>query len=149
MAEQAKAALQADKLEAVADRGYFDSLEILACEEAGIAVTQPKPMTSDSKAEGRFSKQDFVYLAGDDAYRCPAGERLTYRYTSEEEGKTLRRYWTTACAACLLKPQCTTGPQRRITRWEHEQVEAAQRRLDESPEAMRVRRETSSIPSGR
>jgi len=87
MAEQAKAVLQADKLEAVAGRGYFDSLEILACEEAGISVTLPKPMTSGAKAEGRFGKQDFVYLAGDDVYRCPVGERLTYRYTSEEEGK--------------------------------------------------------------
>ena len=149
MAEQAKAVLQADKLEAVADRGYFDSVEILACEEAGIAVTLPKPMTSGAKAKGRFGKEDFVYLAGDDVYRCPAGEQLTYRYTSEEEGKTLRRYWTTACTACPLKPQCTTGPQRRIARWEHEQVlEAVQRRLDENPEAMRVRRQTAEHPFG-
>jgi transposase len=149
MAEQAKAVLQADKLEAVADRGYFDGEEILACEEAGITVTLPKPMTSGAKAKGRFGKQDFVYLAGDDVYRCPAGERLTYRYTSEEEGKTLRRYWTTACAACPLKPQCTTGPERRITRWEHEHViEAVQKRLDENPKAMRVRRETAEHPFG-
>src|SRR5262249_2354022 len=149
MGEQAKAVLQADKLEAVADRGYFDSEQILACEEASITVTLPKPTTSGAKAEGRFGKQDFVYLAGDDAYRCPAGEQLTYRYTSEEEGKTLHRYWTTACAACPLKPQCTTGPQRRITRWEHEQVlEAVQQRLDENPEAMRVRRQTAEHPFG-
>jgi transposase len=149
MAGQAKAVLQADKLEAVPDRGNFDSVEILACEEAGITVTLPKPMTSGAKAKGRFGKQDFVYLAGDDVYRCPAGEQLAYRYASEEEGKTLRRYWTTACAACPLKPQCTTGPQRRITRWEHEQVlEAVQRRLDENPEAMRVRRETAEHPFG-
>jgi len=149
MAEQAKEALQVDGLEAVADRGYFDSEEILACEEAGVTVTLPKPMTSGAKAKGRFGKQDFVYLAADDAYRCPAGEQLTYRYTSEEEGKTLHRYWTTACAACPLKPQCTTGPQRRITRWEHEQLlEAVQRRLDENPEAMRVRRQTVEHPFG-
>jgi len=61
----------------------------------------------------------------------------------------LRRYWTTACTACPLKPHCTTGPQRRITRWEHEQpLEAVQRRLDENPEAMRVRRETVEHPLG-
>src|SRR2546429_4391655 len=68
----------------------YDGEEILACEEAGITVYLPKPMTSPAKAEGRFGKQDFVYVAEDDVYRCPAGERLTYRYTSEEEGKTLR-----------------------------------------------------------
>ena len=91
MAEQAKAVLQTDKLEAVADRGYFEGKEILACEEAGIAVTLPKPMTSNAKAEGRFGKQDFVYLAADNAYRCPAGERLTYRYTSERRRKNASR----------------------------------------------------------
>jgi transposase len=99
----------------VADRGYFDSEEILACEEAGITDTLPKPLTSSANAEGRFGKQDFVYVAEDDVYLCPAGERLTYRYTNEEEGKTLRRYWTTACLTCALKPKCTTGRERRIS----------------------------------
>jgi hypothetical protein len=149
MAEQAKKALQADNLEAVADRGYFEGKEILACEKAGITVTLPKPMTSNAKAEGRFGKQDFVYLAADNAYRCPAGERLTYRYTNEEEGKTLHRYWTTACADCPLKPQCTTAKERRVTRWEHEHVlEAVQQRLDENREAMRIRRQTVEHPFG-
>jgi transposase len=149
MAEQAKAVLQTGTLGAVADRGYFDGEEILACEEAGITVTLPKPMTSGAKSAGRFGKQDFVYIPGDDVYRCPAGEQLTYRYTSEEDGKTLYRYWTTACATCLLKAQCTTGKERRITRWEHEHVvEAVQRRLDENPEAMRVRRQTVEHPFG-
>ena len=105
----AKAVMRADTLEAVADRGYFNSPEILACHEAGITVTLPKPMTSGTKSEGRFGKQDFVYVHDDDIYRCPAGERLTYRYTNEEDGKRLRRYWTTACTACPLKPKCTTG----------------------------------------
>src|SRR5262245_14040226 len=109
MAKEAKATLELNSLDVVADRGYFDSEEILACEEAGITVTLPKPMTSGAKAEGRFAKQDFVYVAGDDVYLCPAGERLTYRFTSEEAGKRMRRYWTTACLTCPLKPKCTTG----------------------------------------
>ena len=149
MAGQAKAVLGVQKLEAVADRGYFKGEEILACDQAGITVTLPKPMTSGAKAKGRFGKQDFVYLADEDVYRCPAGERLTYRYTNEEDGKTLRRYWTTACVTCPLKSQCTTGTERRISRWEHEHVlEAVQQRLDENPTAMRVRRETVEHPFG-
>ena len=149
MAEQAKAVLQTDKLEAVADRGYFDGEEILACDEAGITVTLPKPMTSGAKAAGRFGKQDFVYLASNDVYRCPAGEQLKYYFTAVENGQNLRRYWTTACYNCPLKSQCTTSKMRRITRWEHEHVvEAVQRRLDENPEAMRVRRETVEHPFG-
>jgi hypothetical protein len=94
MAKQAKAVLKTETLEAVADRGYFSSPEILACHEAGITVTLPKPQTSGAKSEGRFGKQDFAYLPEEDAYRCPAGERLPYRYTNEEDGKRLRRYWT-------------------------------------------------------
>ena len=138
-----------DEFDAVADRGYFDSQEILACEQAGITVTLPKPITSGSVAEGRFGKQDFVYCADKNVYRCPAGQELSYRYTSTEDGKVLQRYWTSTCGECALKPQCTTGPQRRITRWEHEHVlEAVQERLDKNPEAMRVRRETAEHPFG-
>ena len=149
MAVKAKEALQTDKLEAVADRGYFEGKEILACEEAGITVTLPKPMTSGSKSEGRFGKQDFVYLASEDVYRCPAGEHLKYYFTTVERGKTLRRYWTNACQSCGMKPQCTKAKLRRITRWENEHVaEAVQRRLDENREAMRVRRQPAEHPFG-
>jgi hypothetical protein len=149
MAGETKATLGVDNLDVVADRGYFDSEEIRACEEAGITVTLPKPMTSGAKAEGRFGKQDFVYVAEDDVYLCPAGERLTYRFTSEEAGKRMRRYWTTACLTCPLKPKCTTGRERRVPRWEHEHVlETVQRRLDEHPEKMRQRRETVEHPFG-
>ena len=148
-AQAAKAALDVDKLEAVADRGYFNGVEILACEQVGITVTLPKPMTSSAKSEGRFGKQDFVYLADENVYRCPAGEKLKYRYTNEEHGQTLHRYWTDACRTCPLKAQCTTGRERRITRWEHEEVvEAVQERRDKNPEAMRTRRETVEHPFG-
>jgi len=149
MAKQAKAVLQTEELAAVADRGYFNSPEILECVEAGITVTLPKPMTSGAKSQGRFGKQDFVYVPEKDVYRCPAGEHLTYRYTTEEHGKMIRRYWTTACPKCPVKSQCTTGPERRIPRWEHEHVlDAVQERLDASPEAMRLRRETVEHPFG-
>ena len=146
---QARDALGVDKLEAVADRGYYNSTEIKACDDAGVAVTLPKPMTSGAKSDGRFGKQDFVYNAAEDVYRCPAGEKLAYRMTTEQDGKMMRRYWTNACPNCLLKSKCTTGNERRIPRWEHEHVlEAAQKRLDENPQAMRARRETVEHPFG-
>ena len=147
-ANETKAALGVEKLDAVADRGYFNSEEI-ACEEAGITVTLPKPMTSNAKAEGRFGKQDFRYVADEDIYVCPAGEKLAYHYTTEENSLVLRRYWTNVCQSCAIKPTCTTGKERRITRWEHEHIlEAVQRRLDEHPEKMRQRRETVEHPFG-
>jgi transposase len=149
VAKAAKATLDVENLDAVADRGYFSSEEILACENAGITVTLPKPMTSGLIAKGRFGKQDFRYVAQQDVYICPAGERLTYRYTNEEHGMFLRRYWTNACQGCAIKQTCTSGKERRITRWEHEHVlEAMQRRLDEHPEKMRQRRETVEHPFG-
>jgi transposase len=149
MAGQARDEMAVETLDVVADRGYYEGAEIMTCEEAGISVTLPKPMTSGAKAAGRFGKQDFVYVAADDVYRCPAGERLTYHFQSEEDGKTIRRYWTSACKACALKAQCTTGPERRISRWEHEAVlEKVQDRLDHNPNAMGVRRQTAEHPFG-
>jgi transposase len=149
VAKEAKAALEVEKLDAVADRGYFNSEEILACEEAGITVTLPKPMTSNSKAAGRFGKQDFRYVAAEDVYVCPAGQRLAYSFTTEDKGLVLRRYWTNACQSCAIKHSCTTGKERLISRWEHEHIlEAVQRRLDEHPEKMRQRRETVEHPFG-
>jgi hypothetical protein len=91
------------------------------------------------RRQGRFGKQDFVYVSEKDVYRCPAGEQLTYRFTAEVHGKAIRRYWTTACPKCPLQSRCTTGPERRIPRWEHEHLlETVQERLDASPEAMRL-----------
>src|ERR1700726_2395346 len=149
IASQAKEVLGVDELEAVADRGYYSGEEILACDKAGIAITHPKPMTSGIEARGRFGKQDFDYLSDEDAYRCPAGEKLKYYYTNEEDGQQLQRYWTNTCRDCALKARCTTGPERRITRWEHEHLlEAVQERLDANPQAMRVRRETAEHPFG-
>src|SRR6202158_1209779 len=149
MSEQARAAIGSETIEAVADRGYYSGEEIVACEQAGATVYLPKPITSGLNVKGRFGKQDFVYDAANDVYLCPAGEQLTYHYTNEEEGKTLRRYWTTACQACALKSKCTTGKERRISRWEHEAVlEAVQARLDRNPAKMRERRQTVEHPFG-
>src|SRR4249920_1396890 len=150
VANETKAALGVEKLDAVADRGYFNSEEIRACEEAGITVTLPKPMTSNAKAEGRFGKQDFRYVADQDIYVCPAGEKLAYHYTTEEKGLVLRRYWTNACQSCAIKHRCTTAKERRITRWEHEHIlEAVQRRLDEHPRGCGSGARRSSIPLAR
>ena len=149
MAQLTKAALETDRLEVVADRGYFSSEQILACQEAGITVTLPKPQTSGNRVKGRFVKQDFRYEASEDVYVCPAGEKLTYHYTNQEDGRVLRRYWTSACQTCAIKDRCTSGKERRITRWQHEHVvEAVQRRLDAHPEKMRQRRETAEHPFG-
>ena len=143
MAQAAREAMGKDKLKAVADRGYYSGAQIKACHDAGIATILPKPMTSNAKAEGRFDKADFIYVARDDEYQCPAGQRAIYRFSEEDKGLLLRRYWSSACPRCPMKAQCTPSAYRKISRWEHETVlEAVQRRLDKQPEAMTLRRRT-------
>ena len=143
MATAARDEMGKTKMEAVADRGYFNSNEIKATLEAGITPLVPKPMTSNAKAEGRFSKGDFIYLQKDDEYQCPAGERAIHRFSREEGGLMVRIYWSSACPGCPMRKQCTTSNYRRIRRWQHEHLlEAMQRRLDRKPEAMLLRRRT-------
>lgn len=143
MAKKARDALGTEQMTALADRGYFNAPEILACEETGIIPLVPKPLTSNSKAEGRFDKRDFIYDPTADEYECPAGERAIHRFTTEEKGLTLHKYWSSACPQCPLKARCTTSTNRRIARWEHEHVlERMQVRLDATPQAAVARRQT-------
>ena len=149
MAKQAKSVLATESLTAVADRGYYRGEDILECDKANISSYLPKPQTSGNKAKGQFGREAFRYIAEDDEYECPAGQRLIYRMTTQEKAKTLHRYWASVCRQCLMKAKCTSGKERRIARWEHEEVlEAAQARLDRNPDMMRIRRATVEHPFG-
>ncbi|WP_449427505.1 IS1182 family transposase [Rhodanobacter umsongensis] len=149
MAKRARAAMQAEHFEVVADRGYFSGEEILACEEAGITAYVPRTQTSNSQAKGLFGKRDFIYEPETNTYRCPAQQSLIWRFTSVEKSMTLHCYWSSDCKACPLKVQCTSAPERRVKRWQHESViDAMQQRLDQDPDKMRVRRQTVEHPFG-
>ena len=150
MAGLAKDAMGVERLDVLADRGYFSGEEILACEALGATPFVPKTLTSGAKANGRFGKQDFVYLPDKDAYRCPAGALLPHHMTTVERGQNIHRYWDRAsCTGCRLKPQCTPTLERRIRRWEHEAViDALQTRMDLTPRAMRIRRSLVEHPFG-
>jgi transposase len=149
MAEQARDATGTEALTVVADRGYFKGEQIRQCTEAGIVPIVPKTLTSNSLAEGRFDKQDFIYIAADDEYRCPAGQRAIHRFTTVEHAMTLDVYWSSACPRCPIKARCTSTDYRRIRRWKHEAVlDTMQGRLDRRPEMMRIRRQTVEHPFG-
>lgn len=149
MAAQARTAMGTEDLTVIADRGYFNSEEILACHEAEIAAIVPKIVTSNATAEGRFGREDFIYDAKNNEYRCPAGQRLIWRFSRIEKGLTLHRYWSSHCQQCSIKKKCTPSEQRRVSWWEHEAVlEAMQARLDQAPESMRIRRQTVEHPFG-
>jgi hypothetical protein len=143
MASSAKSAMGKPKLKVLADRGYFSGPDIRACELAGITAYVPKPLTSASRKKGLFTKRDFIYVARNDEYRCPAGERATLRFRTVENGMNLNVYWPSACPRCHLKERCSPSDYRRIRRWEHEPVlEVMQRRRDRKPDAMTIRRST-------
>ena len=143
MGKQAKKATGIERPQVLADRGYFDSEEILKCEQAQITPLVPKPITSNARAEGRFDKRDFAYNKKRDEYRCPAGERAIWRYSSIEGGLKTHTYWPSACPRCAIRSQCTPSDYRRIRRWDHEEVlERMQARLDRMPEAGILRRRT-------
>jgi len=136
-------------LAVVADQGYYRGEELVACDEANIVAYVAKSDTSGKRLKGEFGRNEFRYITEDDEYECPAGERLIYRYTSEEAGKKILRYWSSACVRCPIKSKCTPSIYRRVSRWEHEAVvEAAEARLAERPEMMRTRRATVEHPFG-
>lgn len=140
MAKLAKEVTDEDGLIALADRGYYEGCEILECEGAGVAAVVPKPMTSNNAAAGLFDKRDFASDDKTDTYRCPAGSIAVHRMTSEEAGKIQHKYWSSDCPRCPMKPRCTHGKERSISRWEHEDIlEVVQARLDGAPEAMKLR----------
>jgi transposase len=149
MAKQAQAILGMKTLTVVADKGYYNGDELRECELADIVAYVAKPKTSPNKAKGYFDRSRFKYIKDDDEYECPAGDRLTYRTTTTDGHKTIRRYWTSACGSCAIKSQCTNGKERRVSRWVHEDVlERAAKRLRRKPEVMLARRSLVEHPFG-
>ena len=149
MAAQAKKVTGHEALSVVADRGYYNSTEIKSCEDAGIKIYLPKNETSSNQAKGFFGKRDFIYNPEKDEYLCPGDETAIYRFSREERGKIIRRYWASACPTCSIKAQCTTGKNRRISRWEHEAVlDRVEERTEHEPMRMAARRNTVEHPFG-
>jgi len=150
MAEGAKATLGVDTLTVVADMGYYNGAAVKTCEAQGITAYVAKPNTSANTKLGLFGKERFRYDPATDVYRCPAGETLTYRFATVEQGRSIRYYSTSACSTCALKPQCTRNKEnRRITRWEDEAVlERMAQRVSEHPEVMRTRKCIVEHPFG-
>jgi transposase len=149
MASKAQDAMGVEELEVVADRGYYKSQEIKASEDVGVTPYVPKSHTSNNKAHGLFDRSRFRYQPETDTYQCPAGERLPKRTTTTDNGKTMYRYWSSNCGRCRLKSQCTTGKERRVSRWEHEAVlDRTEQRIVRDPQKMNIRRETVEHPFG-
>jgi hypothetical protein len=150
MALKAREAVGCQQITALADRGYFNGDQVLACENTSLLPCVPKTLTSGNAKRGLFTPQDFIYDAEKDHYTCPAGEHLTRGLVrSDRRGDVDQYRHLTACFTCPLKPNCTPDKLKRIKRWKHEGVlDAMQARLDRMPDAMGVRRQTVEHPFG-
>jgi transposase len=150
MAQKAQQMLGQNELQVVADMGYYNHEELKRCEEAGITTYVSKPLVSKNTARGLFGKEKFVYEADGDCYRCPAKERLDFRFETQEGDKKFRYYWTQACPGCALKAQCTTDPRfHRIKRWEHEAVlERIEQRVKANTVILKLRQQLVEHPFG-
>jgi transposase len=149
MSKKARDASGIDKLEVIADRGYYRMEEIKDTVDAGITPYVPKSLTSGKAAKGLFDRRDFIYLEQDDVYRCPEGELLPRRTKMMDNGKTMFRYWSSNCGSCPLKSKCTPGKERRVTRWEHGKVlEEHEVRMNHHPTMMQLRKQTVEHPFG-
>ena len=150
MAREAKEALAADHFQAVADRGYYDGVEIAACEALGVETYIARPQKGSSVAAGRFSKEQFSYDAEKDTYGCPGGQTLSRETEWLKRGEPHIAYsHARACRQCPLKAQCTTADYRRITRWASEAVlERMQERMAARPEIIRRRGALVEHPFG-
>ena len=150
MAVKAQAATGCEQITALADRGYFNGDQVLACEGTGVLPCIPKTDTSSAAQRGFFTRHDFVFDAQSDHYTCPAGEKLTRSRPRPNRQDNMDEYrHLTACFTCALKPKCTPDKLKRFRRWKHEGVmDQMQVRLDHMPDAMGIRRQTVEHPFG-
>jgi len=153
MARLVQSALQVQELCVIADRGYYKGTDIKSCAEEGISTLVPKSLTSGNGANGFFPRSAFKYNAEKNEYSCPADQVLAYRHSSvdKKNDMTIDTYYASSltCRDCELKAQCTVGVNRRVRRWEHEDVlDLAEQQLQSNPDAMTVRASTVEHPFG-
>lgn len=150
MGHKAQEATGCDELTVLADRGYFNGDQVLACEGTGVLPIIPKTQTSNNPNRGLFSGADFIYDVEHDHYTCPAGQQLTKGKVRSDRRDDIDHYRNlSACEACVLNSRCTTDKHKRVKRWVHEGVlDKMQARLDRLPEAMTIRRQTVEHPFG-
>ena len=146
----AKANLELTRAEVVADAGYYNAAEVGRCVEHGITPYIPKADTSANTARGLYGKSQFQYDAAKNEYVCPAGEALTYRFSTHELGRDIHYYRASGCKTCALKSRCTRNKANRtLTREENEHLmEAMARRMRQQPAKFRLRKTLAEHPFG-
>jgi transposase len=149
-AEAARENLDVERIDAVADRGYFKIEDIEACEAAGVVAYVPKPLRGSALRQGFFTKEQFRYDADADTLTCPGGERLEARYKRKIRDNDAIVYVNrAACKRCELRARCTNNDFRKVTRYVNETVlDRMAERLAARPGVLDQRRESVEHPFG-
>jgi len=150
MAMKAKEMMQVEKMNVLADMGYFDGAEVKKCVEAGITTFIPKPLTSSGTKRGLYTKDDFAYDKTSDSYTCPQRQTLTFRFAATERDRHIKYYASTECRGCPSKQLCTTSADgRRLTRLVDEDLlDDMAQRVKDNPQLMKQRQQLSEHPFG-
>ena len=152
MGKRAQDAVKKKAITVIADKGYYSGPDIKATQDAGMTALVAKGDTSGSEKKGIFNRSLFSYDAHQDVYICPAGKALTYRFTGQEKGMNIRKYFldVMTCRACELKPQCTRSyGLRRMSRWEHQsQIDRMDEAVKAHPDHVLIRKQTVEHPFG-
>jgi transposase len=148
-AEPARAILGVERIDVVADRGYFKIEDIEACDKAGLTPHVPKPQRGPAVRNGFFRKDEFRYDPDRDVFTCPAGQTLApHHYGKSRDLQKIDYSNPAACPTCPLRERCTTSV-RRVSRLENEAVlDRMAERLRARPELLDRRRETVEHPFG-
>jgi len=147
MAEKAKEALGSESLTVVADTGYSNGEQAERCARSQIIAVVPRRETANAGGEQYFTRDRFTYIAAADTYQCPAGQTLSLESVNAEGKRSYAN--VSACRGCPLRPQCTKGHHRRVTRTRHEEaIETMHQRATSDPQWMKMRRELAEHPFG-
>jgi transposase len=149
-AKAAQQVLGRDTLTVVADAGYSNGTQFVACEEAGITPYVPPNRAPQRKPGGElYTVEDFSYQADTDTYRCPAGKVLMLKQLNRAQLSRVYVARVDDCARCTLKSRCTGAKRRFIQRhWHEEAFERMAKRLAAAPDMMRRRRSLAEHPFG-
>jgi transposase len=148
-AEPARQILGVERIDVVADKGYFRTEDIAACEKAGLMPHVPRPQRGAAVTNGFFRKDEFRYDAAQDVYICPGGHELKpIRQGWLREMKKVDYANASACRDCPLRPQCT-NTYRAVSRLENEDaLERMEVRIAERPDLLDRRRAIVEHPFG-
>jgi transposase len=149
-AEGARALLGVETIDVVADKGYFRTEDITACETAGLTPHVPRPQRGQAVVDGFFRKDEFRYESEQDAYICLGKQVLTpIRHGKLRELTKVDYANPKACPACALRPRCTNAKYRAVSRLGNEAaLDRMAERLKARPELLNLRRETVEHPFG-